>query len=169
MTRGVLRQCFQETAEITGMIFLILIGSAVFNYFIETAGLPQLLISQVEALGLSPMAVLLLVLLFYIVLGCFMDALSMILLTVPFVVPMVATLGFDLVWFGVIIVTVAELGLITPPVGMNLFVIQGVVSDLSIQTIVKGVVPFLAADIVRLAILIAFPALVLWLPRLAGF
>lgn len=169
LTRRVLRQCFQETAEITGMIFLILIGSAVFNYFIETAGLPQLLVGQVEALGLSPMAVMLLIMLFYIVLGCFMDALSMILLTVPFVVPMVATLGFDLVWFGVIIVTVAELGLITPPVGMNLFVIQGVASDLRIQTIVKGVVPFLAADVVRLAILIAFPALVLWLPRLAGF
>ena len=169
LTKSVLRDCFRETAEITGMIFLILIGSAVFNYFIETAGLPQLLIGQVEALGLPPLAVMLLIMVFYIVLGCFMDALSMILLTVPFVVPLVAAQGFDLIWFGIIIVTVAELGLITPPVGMNLFVIKGVSADLKMETIVKGVLPFLAADVVRLGLLIAFPALVLWLPGLAGF
>ena len=120
-------------------------------------------------MGLSPLAVMLLIMLFYIVLGCFMDALSMILLTVPFVVPLVAAQGFDLVWFGIVIVTVAELGLITPPVGMNLFVIKGVATNLRIETIVKGVLPFLAADVVRLALLIAFPALVLWFPRLAGF
>ena len=166
---GVLRLCVAETAEITGMIFLILIGSAIFNFFIESTDLPQLLIDAVAGAGLSPLAVLIIAMVFYIVLGCFMDALSMILLTVPFISPLIGSLGYDLVWFGVLLVTVAELGLITPPVGMNLFVIQGVARDLKLETIVRGVVPFLLADIVRLVILIAVPALTLWLPGLAGY
>lgn len=164
----VFRDCLIETAEITGMIFLILIGASVFNYFIETTSLPQLLIATVEAWQLSPFVVLILIMIFYVVLGCFMDSLSMILLTVPFVFPLVAALGFDPIWFGVLLVTVAELGLITPPVGMNLFVIQGVAKDLKLETIVRGVVPFLVADLVRLAILLAFPGITLWLPRLLG-
>ncbi|RMH46077.1 MAG: TRAP transporter large permease subunit [Alphaproteobacteria bacterium] len=101
---------------------------------------------------------------FYIVLGCFMDAMSMILLTVPFVFPVIVALGFDPIWFGVVIVTVAELGLITPPVGMNLFVIQGVAGDLPSGTVMRGIVPFLLADMVRLAVLIALPQIALWLP-----
>jgi len=160
--------CIAETAEITGMIFLILIGSAVFNYFIETTGLPHLLIESVEAARLTPLAVLILLMAFYVVLGCFMDALSMILLTVPFVFPLIASLGIDPIWFGILLVTVAELGLITPPVGMNLFVIQAVDRSLTLQTVVRGVLPFLAADMVRLALLIAFPGLTLFLPGWLG-
>jgi len=166
LTRQVFRDCLVETAEITGMIFLILIGAAIFNFFIEGTNLPRLLIGSVEAWGLPPMAVLILVLVFYIVLGCFMDALSMILLTVPFIFPLIASLGFDPIWFGILLVTVAELGLITPPVGMNLFVIQGVARDLKLETVVRGVIPFLLADIARVVILVAFPAITLWLPSL---
>ncbi len=162
----IFRQCLIETAEISGMIFLILIGASIFNYFIETTQLPQLLIETVGSWHLSPLAVMALLMVFYIVLGCFMDSLSMILLTVPFVFPLVSFLGFDLVWFGIILVTAAELGLITPPVGMNLFVIQGVARDVKLETIIRGVVPFLIADIIRLAILIVFPDLALWLPSL---
>lgn len=170
-TRGrlspqVLADCVAETARITGMIFFVLVGAAVFNYFIETTGLPQALVGWIEAAGLGAVPAMLLILLFYIILGCFMDSLSMILLTVPFIFPVVLALGWDPVWFGIIVVTVAELGLITPPVGMNLFVIQGTAGDIDMPTIIRGLPPFVLADIVRLLILLAFPGIALWLPSL---
>jgi tripartite ATP-independent transporter DctM subunit len=169
MSKGALLASAHETVQTTGMIFLILIGASVFNYFIETAGVPQLLVGWVEEAGLPRYAVLLTVMAFYVVLGCFLDSLSMILLTVPFVFPLIAALQFDPVWFGILLVTVAEIGLITPPVGMNLFVIQGTAGDLRLETIVRGIGPFLIADLIRLLVLIALPQLVLWLPaRMAG-
>ncbi|MGP1256518.1 MAG: TRAP transporter large permease [Kiloniellales bacterium] len=164
LTWRVLLEAAEETARTTGMIFLILVGAALFNYFIETSGLPRLLTGWVEGAGLAPLAVLLLIMLFYLLLGCFMDSLSMILLTVPFVFPVVADLGIDPVWFGILLVTAAEIGLITPPIGMNLFVIQGVVPGLRQATIIRGILPFLAADGLRLLLLVAVPALTLWLP-----
>lgn len=157
---GVMR----ETVEMTGMIFFIMVGAALFNYFIETTGLPQFLVGLIDGAALAPIVVLLLIMAFYIVLGCFMDALSMILLTVPFVYPVVVALGFDPIWFGVLIVTVAELGLITPPIGMNLFIIQGVAGDLPSRTVMRGILPFLLADVIRLGVLIALPQIALWLP-----
>jgi C4-dicarboxylate transporter DctM subunit len=101
----------------------------------------------------------------YLVLGCLMDAMAMIILTVPIIFPVISQLGFDPIWFGVIIVMTVELGLIHPPVGMNVFVIKSVVKDVSFTTIFKGVIPFVATDIVRLVILIAFPLLATWLPQ----
>jgi TRAP-type C4-dicarboxylate transport system permease large subunit len=106
--------------------------------------------------------------LMYLVLGCLMDAMAMIILTVPIIFPVVTALGFDPIWFGVIIVMTVELGLIHPPVGMNVFVIKSVVKDVSFTTIFKGVLPFVATDIVRLVILIAFPVIALWLPQRMG-
>ena len=106
--------------------------------------------------------------LMYLVLGCLMDAMAMIILTVPIIFPVVTALGFDPIWFGVIIVMTVELGLIDPPVGMNVFVIKSVVKDVSFTTIFKGVLPFVATDIVRLLILIAFPIIALWLPQRMG-
>ena len=100
----------------------------------------------------------------YLVLGCLMDAMAMIILTVPIIFPVIVQLGFDPIWFGVIIVMTVELGLIHPPVGMNVFVIKSVVQDVSFTTIFKGVIPFVVTDIVRLVILIAFPIIALWLP-----
>ena len=158
--------CLSETANTTAMIFLILIGTSVFNYFIETTGLPQSLVSYVRGLGWHPYLILILLVVFYIILGCFMDALSMILLTLPFVFPLTTTLGFDPIWFGIIIISVVEVGLITPPVGMNLFVILASTPGLRLQTISRGVVSFLLADVMRLALIILFPALSLWLPAL---
>ncbi len=156
--------CLEETANTTGMIFLILVGTAVFNYFVESTGLPQALVQYVGDLGWNAYLILVLLIVFYIVLGCFMDALSMILLTLPFVFPLITALGFDPIWFGVIMVSVVEVGLITPPVGMNLFVIMASTPDLDLQTISRGVVAFLLADVVRLVLLICIPALSLWLP-----
>lgn len=166
LSRNVMVTIIRETVEMTGMIFFIMIGAALFNYFLETAGLPQFLIQLVANAGLAPFSVLLLVMAFYIVLGCFMDSMSMILLTVPFVYPLLTSLGFDPIWLGILIVTVAELGLITPPVGMNLFVVQKVVAGLSSRTVMVGIWPFLVADVARLAVLIAVPQIALWLPGL---
>ncbi|OMH33586.1 TRAP transporter large permease [Motiliproteus sp. MSK22-1] len=153
-----------ETASTTGMIFLILIGTAVFNYFVETTGLPQSLVETVGNLGWNPYIILIMLVIFYIILGCFMDALSMILLTLPFVYPLINSMGFDPIWFGVIMVSVVEVGLITPPVGMNLFVILASTPGLRLQTISRGIVAFLIADVMRLVLLISIPALSLWLP-----
>ena len=164
LTLAVFKDCLNETASTTGMIFLILIGTAVFNYFVETTGMPQQLVAYVSQLGWNPYVILVLLVIFYVILGCFMDALSMILLTLPFVFPLITSLGFDPIWFGVIMVSVVEVGLITPPVGMNLFVIMASTPGLKLQTISRGVIAFLLADVARLALLILFPALSLWLP-----
>jgi len=155
-----------QTYWLVGMIFLIIVGAALFNFFIETTGLPQFLIASVENSGMSAFGTLLLIMLFYLVLGCFMDSMSMIMLTIPFVFPLITSLGFDPIWFGILVVTVAELGLITPPVGMNLFIIQGVATDLPSITVMRGILPFILADLVRLAVIILIPAIALFLPGL---
>lgn len=164
MTRSALWGSVTETAALTGMIFFILIGASLFNYFLETTGVPAALIAAIESSGLGPTAVLALILLFYIVLGCFMDSMSMILLTVPFLAPVAVNMGYDMVWFGILVVTVAEIGLITPPIGMNLFVVQSTVPGITQRTVVSGILPFILADMVRLALLVAIPALTIWLP-----
>ncbi|MGR3805710.1 TRAP transporter large permease [Marinibacterium profundimaris] len=164
LTRETLKASVFETAGLTGMIFFILIGAGLFNFFLENTGLPQLLIEQIRSSGMGPMAVMVLILVFYVVLGCFMDSMSMILLTVPLLAPVALELDFDLIWFGIVVVTVAEIGLITPPIGMNLFVVQASAGDVPMKTVMKGIFPFILADIVRLALLVAFPIIVLWLP-----
>jgi tripartite ATP-independent transporter DctM subunit len=169
LSGSVLLKGIAETAGMTGMIFLILIGATIFNYFIELSGLTTMLTRTIQASGLPPLGVLLLVILFYLVLGCFMDALSMVLLTVVPMYQLVTGLGYDPIWFGILVVTVAEIGLITPPIGMNLFVIQGVTPGLKIATVMRGILPFILADAVRIVLLIAFPALALFLPGLFGF
>lgn len=166
LDRHSLISAIRETVSLTGMIFFIIIGAALFNFFIETTGLPQYLVAAVENSGFSAFGVLMLIILFYLILGCFMDAMSMIMLTIPFVFPLITSLGFDPIWFGIVVVTVAELGLITPPIGMNLFVMQGVSRDLSSLTVMRGIAPFILADVIRLALLIFIPAIVLYLPSL---
>lgn len=163
ITGATLREIARETAGLTGMIFLIIIGASFFNFFLETTGLPRMLAESIANSGLHPTLVMVLILLFYIVLGCFMDSMSMVLLTVPLLAPVAVALNFDMIWFGVLVVTVAEIGLITPPVGMNLFVVQATVPGLKQATVVRGILPFILADFVRLALLVAFPAITLWM------
>jgi tripartite ATP-independent transporter DctM subunit len=163
LTRQLLRTGFLETASTTAMIFLILIGAAVFNYFIDATGLTQAIIGNVQDLGWSPLAVLLALCVFYVILGCLMDSLSMILLTLGAVYPLAGALNLDPIWFGVLLVTLAEIGMITPPVGMNLFVIQGV-AGIRMEVIARGILPFVGADVVRIALLIAFPVIATFLP-----
>jgi tripartite ATP-independent transporter DctM subunit len=161
--RAEFMRAVQETALTTGMIFMILIGAGLFNYFIAATGLTDQLIVWVKDTGLGPWTIMFLLMVMYFVLGALMDELAMMLLTVGPVFKLVVALGFDPIWFGVMFVTVCEVGMILPPVGINLFVIQSI-ANLPLATIVRGIFPFVAADTVRLFVIALIPALATWLP-----
>ncbi len=161
------------TAASTAMIFLIVLGAAALNGFLAVSQLPQFMANWVTAQGFNPWLVLIFLLIFYLLLGCVMDSLSMILLTVPIVFPMMTALDFGLppdefaIWFGILVLIVVEVGLITPPVGMNLFIINSMAKDTRLSETFRGTLPFVASDVIRTLILVAFPgitlAMVWWL------
>jgi tripartite ATP-independent transporter DctM subunit len=153
-----------EATRTTAAVFTVLIGALLFGYFLTVTQTPQKITEFLVGLGIGKFGILALIMLMYLVLGCLMDALAMIILTVPIIFPVIKQLGFDPIWFGVIIVMTVELGLIHPPVGMNIFVIKSVIEDAKISTIFYGVLPFILTDLLRLVILIAFPIIALWLP-----
>ncbi len=153
--------------QLSASIFLILIGSYIFGFFLAVTQAPQGIAAAVAGLPLPPYGVLAIMLVLYLLLGCVLDTLAMLVLTVPITFPIAMNLGFDPIWFGIIIVMTIELGLITPPIGMNVFVIRSVAQDVSLATVFKGALPFVAVDILRLAVLAAFPALTLFLPDIA--
>jgi tripartite ATP-independent transporter DctM subunit len=180
--RGRVRAALLETASISGMIYLILLGAEMLKVFMSRGGVPQAVAEAMLASDLSPLPVLVLLLGALVLLGCLMDSLSMILLAVPFFWPVLVALnggdavaateaGFGMttddlkIWFGILALIVVELGLITPPVGMNVYVISGIARDVPMRQTFLGVTPFLGAELLRVAALIAFPALVLWFPR----
>ena len=172
LSRARLREAFESTANGTAMVFMIVLGAAAYNTFLALSQLPQELAGWVGEQGFGPYAVLWAILAFYLVFGCVMDSLSMILLTIPIFFPMVSGLDFGLtpeetaIWFGVLVLIVVEVGLITPPVGMNLFVIQSMAPDISIRDTYRGVMPFVASDLLRVVVLVAFPAITLFVLRL---
>jgi tripartite ATP-independent transporter DctM subunit len=153
-----------QATRTAAAVFTVLIGALLFGYFLTITQTPQKVTEFLTSLGLGRYGVLALLMLMYLILGCLMDALAMIILTIPIIFPVIVHLGFDPIWFGIIIVMTVELGLIHPPVGMNVFVIKSVIQDVSFATIFRGVLPFIAADLIRLVILIAFPIIALWLP-----
>ena len=160
-----LRTILIESAITTGMIFTILIGALIFANFINMTGMPQELTQYAEQFRETPLLVIIAILVIYVALGCVLESMSMILLTVPMFYPLVAHLGYDLIWFGIIVVVVTEISMITPPVGLNVFVLRSVLPDVPTQTVFRGVMPFIVADIVRLGILVAFPAITLYLTQ----
>ena len=179
---GAMIGALKETASTTGMIYLILLGAEMLKIFMSRSGLPQEAATWIAGSGLEPMTILILLLLALVALGCLMDSLSMILLVVPFFWPVLVEVngglymeadgsGFGMstedlkIWFGILALIVVELGLITPPVGMNVFVISSLAKDIPMIETFKGVMPFFAAEVVRVVILVAFPAITLWLPR----
>jgi tripartite ATP-independent transporter DctM subunit len=172
LNRHTLLACILATASATGMIFFIVFGASVFNSFLALSLLPQMAAAYVTEQGFNPWMVLALILVLYLIFGCVMDSLSMILLTVPIFFPIVTSLDYGLnpeefaIWFGILVLIVVEVGLITPPVGMNLFVINSMARDTPIYHTYRGVLPFVTSDIIRVAILTAFPAITLWLMRL---
>ena len=167
MTWDGFKKSLNDTVRTTAMIMLMVAGAIIFGRFIAVSRLPFALANWATSLALPPFGVITAILLIYLILGCFIDALALVLLTIPIFFPVAVTiLGYDPIWFGVIIVMVVAMGVITPPVGMNVYIIKGVAKDIPTETIFKGVWPFLIAICVCLAILIVFPQIVTFLPNL---
>lgn len=162
-----IREALMETVTTTAMIFTILIGALTLNNLMVFSGIAGALSGFVSGLDMHPMAVMAVILLIYLVMGCFLDALAMILLTVPIFFPIITNLGFDPIWFGIIVVMVVELGLITPPIGMNVFVIKGMAPDVRLSSIYKGVIPFVIAQLILIVLVFFIPDIALWLPETA--
>jgi tripartite ATP-independent transporter DctM subunit len=157
-----------ETAKLTVMIFSLIWGVLIFVRFLGFAGLPQAFAEWLVSLPLPPLVIMIMILLGYTVLGMFMDAIGMLLLTLPVVYPAVIALGYDPIWFGIIVVKMCEVCLITPPVGLNCYVVHAVRPDIPLGDVFRGIGPFFGADVATIALFIAFPDLILWLPRLEG-
>ena len=160
------RDAILDTVRNTGMIFLCLIGAFILNGFIAVSTIPMELANLVTSFGLPPPVVMGLIVVVYLILGCFIDTMSMILLTIPVFFPLVKGLGYDPIWFGVIVVLVTEMAMITPPVGMNVWVISGIAKNVPMEVIFKGIVPFVLVEILFVILLIAFPRIALFLPAL---
>jgi C4-dicarboxylate transporter DctM subunit len=171
-TKGQFARSMLQMAKATAMIFLIILGAAALNNFLALSQLPQAAVAFVTEQGFNPWAVLVLILLLYLVLGCFMDSLSMILLTVPVIYPIVTALDFGMppedfgLWFGILILIVVEVGLITPPVGLNLFIINSMAKGTPLIETYRGVIPFVLSDVVRTTLLVLFPPITLFLVHL---
>jgi tripartite ATP-independent transporter DctM subunit len=161
-------ECLRSTIVTSSMVFLILIGAYVFGAFLAITQLPMKLAAFVETLAVSKYLILAIIIIIYAVLGCVMDSLAMVMLTVPIFLPIITALGFDAIWYGVVMIMVMEMGLITPPVGMNVYIVAGVAKDIPLVRIFKGVAPMVAGMAVAVIIICLFPALSLWLPSFMG-
>ena len=161
-----LRRAVEGTMRTTAMVMLIILAAIFLNFVLAAIGLTQALSQFVLELGLTPMQTLLVVIAFYLVLGCFMETLSMLLTTTPLIVPIIVSLGFDPVWFGILMMVMLETALITPPIGVNLYVVQGVRGRGSMNDVITGTLPFVATMFVMIALLVLFPGLALWLPEI---
>jgi C4-dicarboxylate transporter DctM subunit len=155
-----------ETVQNTGMIFVCLIGAFILTPFVAMSRIPMELSGLVVSFGLPPYVVMLLIIVVYLILGCFIDTMTMVLLTVPVFFPLIKSLGYDPIWFGVVVVLVVEMALVTPPVGMNVWVVSGIAKNVPMETIFKGVWPFVMVEILFVILLIAFPQIVLFLPQM---
>ncbi|EMN6209939.1 TRAP transporter large permease [Vibrio vulnificus] len=162
----VLREILIDTAKTSASLFAVVISALILSNFVNRAGLPTALVELIQTANVPPMMALGLILVIYIILGCVFESMSMMLLTVPIFYPVIVELGFDPIWFGIIVVVVTEISLITPPVGLNVFVLSGLIKDINTATIFRGVLPFWVADMVRLALIVLVPAIALYLPNM---
>lgn len=163
-----LKTVLLETAFTSVTLYTVLFGALLFSKLISYSGLAEGILTYVQTLGVSGYSLVLFILLVFLVLGCVMDSLAIILIFVPLFSPLIVAQGFDLVWFGIIVVVATEIALITPPIGMNVFVLRATLPTVSANTMFKGLIPFIITDIVRLTILVAFPMIVLWLVKMSG-
>lgn len=159
----------KDTLRISCMVMIVVTGAIIFGHFMAAAKIPLILADWVSGLQLPAVAVFAVVVLIYLVGGCFMDTLALITLTVPIIFPVVMALGFDPIWFGVIIVLITDMGVITPPVGLNVYVVKGIAEDVPLETIFKGILPFLGALVLTTVILLAFPQIATFLPSLTSY
>jgi tripartite ATP-independent transporter DctM subunit len=156
----------KDSIKTTSMVFLVLIGAVIFGNFLAITRLPMLLAAFIASLAVSKYIILTLIIVIYGMLGCFMDALPMIMLTVPIFLPIILELGFNPIWFGVVIILVMQLGCITPPVGLSCYVVSGIARDIPLSTIFRGAIPFCFGILATIALITAFPGLATWLPGL---
>ena len=164
----VMAEVVRDTALNSAMIYIIIAGASIFSFFIADTRMPAALTSAIADANLPPLAIIFVLMLMYLILGSVFDTVAAMLITMPFIFPLVTGLGYSPIWWGVILVMVMEVGMITPPIGMNVFVIYGVAKDVALKTIFAGILPFFYADLVRITIIILFPALALWLPGALG-
>lgn len=153
-----------DTASVTGMIYVMVIGASAFNYFVTVSGVADLFMAAVNATSLPPWGVIAMILVVYIVLGAFFDEVATMLITLPFVLPLIVSWGYDPLWWGIVNVTVIMIGLFCPPIGLNVMVMHGLVRNVPLRRMYVGVLPFLLADFLRLGLLVAFPLIATWLP-----
>jgi tripartite ATP-independent transporter DctM subunit len=168
LSRQAIMACLVESVRTSAAIFTIIIGAFLFGYFLVVTNATQAISAFLLGLPIGAYGILTLILIMYLILGGIMDELAMILLTIPIIFPVITQLGFDPIWFGVIVVMVVTLGMVMPPIGINVFVINSIAKDVKIETIYRGVMPFIVTDLIRLAILVAFPSLSLFLPSQMG-
>lgn len=159
----------RETASNTAMIYLIIIGASVFASFISITKMPAVVVEGIGSMGLPPLAIILALFLLFLILGSIFDTIAAMVITFPFIYPLVVDMGYSPIWWGIVLLMAIEVGMITPPIGMNVFVIHGVAKDIPLQTIFKGIFPFFYADIIRILLIIFFPALAMWLPTALGY
>ena len=158
-------QVLAKTTGMTAMVFLLIIGASNFSFFVAISGLPELVTTFFQNLNIAPLAIIGLILLVYVLLGSVIDPFPIIIITVPIVAPVIADMGYSLIWWGIVMVSVVETGMITPPFGINVFVLKNIAGGkVPLSVMYKGVLPFVVADLVRLALLVLFPMLILWLP-----
>ena len=168
LNRDNLRESLTETVKTTAMVFVILIGANIFGYFLTVSQIPDQLSTWIGELGLNRYVVMSMLIFAFIILGCFMEGLAIMVLTIPIVYPMVMEMGFDPIWFGIIITLTMEMSLITPPVGINVFIISGVAKDVPMYTIFRGILPFWFAMLACIILLLIFPHIALFLPKSMG-
>jgi TRAP-type C4-dicarboxylate transport system permease large subunit len=159
-----LREVLENTMRTTAMVMLIIIAAYFLNFILSAIGLSALLTGFISGLGLSKIEMLVVVVVFYLILGCFMETLSMMITTIPIVAPVMFQLGFDPVWYGIVMVILIEMALITPPVGLNLFVVQSLRKSGALNDVIAGSLPFVLAMLAMIALLAVFPGIALWLP-----
>lgn len=167
LTVGNIRKVIAETASNTAMIYVIIIGSGIFTYFVVATRLPAEMTSLIGSLDMPPLLIIGILLVAYLILGAVFDEVASLVITLPFVLPIIIGLGYDVIWWGIVMVIVIELGMITPPIGLNVFVIYNVAKrKVPLKDIFSGVTPFIIADLLRLALVVLFPQLILWLPTI---
>lgn len=159
-------QILRDSAHTTGMLFALVIGASVFGEFVNLSGADKAVLAFINENGFSPTGTLLLILAIYLLLGCVLESLAMVLLTLPIFFPIIIGMGYDPVWFGVIVVMMVEIALITPPLGMNLFVVRAIAPEVPLVTIIRGITPFVVMDVIRVGLMIIFPAIITWLPNI---
>ena len=165
---SVFRGALAQTAGTTGLIYVIIFGATLLGYFITLTQLPEAILRGIEAAELAPIVVILMLIVFYLILGCVMDSIGSMVITLPVVFPLVVGLGYDPIWWGVLNIMLIEIGLITPPIGIQIFILHSMAPTVPLTRIFAGVMPFFASDLVRIALMVGFPGLALWLPSILG-